>query len=110
MHRLAPGITYLKAASYLLYEGYFSTIRDAILADSIGVVEDDSGIPFKDFKPAQWDVIPYGDYTGPITLFKDKYQPDLNEFYKKTPHSQLAFGSGYKFAASVSSLLVAKKK
>ena len=33
-----------------------------------------------------------------------------HEYYKKTPHDQLAFGSGYKFAASVSSLLVAKKK
>lgn len=110
MHRLAPGITYLKAASYLLYEDYFSTIRNAILENSIGVVEDDSGIPFKDFKPAQWEVIPYGDYTGPINLFKDKDQPDLHEFYKKTPHDQLAFGSGYKFAASVSSLLVVKKK
>jgi hypothetical protein len=110
MHRLAPGVTYLKAASYLLYEDYFSTIREAILQDSVGVVEDDSGIPFKDFKSTEWEVIPYGDYTGPINLFKDKYQSDLNTFYKKTSHDQLAFGSGYKFAASVSSLLVAKKK
>jgi hypothetical protein len=110
MKRLSPGVTYLKAASYLLYEDYFSTIRDAILDDSVGVVEDDSGIPFKDFKSAQWEVIPYGDYTGPITLFKDKDQPDLHDFYKKTPHNQLNFGSGYKFSASVSSLLVAKKK
>jgi hypothetical protein len=110
MHRLAPGVTYLKAASYLLYEDYFSTIRDAILEDSVGVVEDDSGIPLKFFKEAHWEVIPYGDYTGPINLFKERYQPDLTEFYKKTPHDQLAFGSGYKFAASVSSLLVAKKK
>ena len=110
MQRLAPGVTYLKAASYLLYDDYFSTILDGILDNSVGVVEDDSGIPFKDFKPAQWDVIPYGDYTGPIALFKDKYQPDLTEFYKKTPHQQLPFGSGYKFHASVSSLLVAKKK
>ena len=110
MHRLAPGITYLKAASYLLYDDYFSTIRNAILDDSLGVVEDDSGIPFKDFPPAQWDVIPYGDYTGPINLFKDKLQPDLTDFYKKTPHDQLAFGSGYKFHPSVSSLLVVKRK
>jgi len=110
MHRLAPGITYLKAASYLLYEDYFSTIRDAILDNSVGVVEDDSGIPLKDFKPSEWDVIPYGDYTGPINLFKDKYQPDLTAFYTKTPHQQLAFGCGYKFHPSVSSLLVAKKK
>jgi len=110
MRRLAPGVTYLKAASYLLYDDYFSTIRDAILENSAGVVEDDSGIPFKDFKPAQWDVVPYGNYTGPIDLFKDKYQPDLTDFYAKTPHQPLTFGSGYKFTASKSSLLVAKKK
>jgi hypothetical protein len=107
---LAPGLTFLKAASYLLYEDYFSTIRDAILDDSVGVVEDDSGIPLHDFKSTEWQVFPYGNYTGPITLFKDKYQPDLTDFYTKTPHQPLSFGSGYKFTASASSLLVAKKK
>ena len=111
MHKLAPGITYLKAASYLCYYEDFSTIRDAILEDSLGVVEDDSGVPFKSFDAAKWTVIPYGDYTGPIVpLFKDFKQPDLTQFYQKTPHAQLPFGSGYKFHASVSSLLVVKKK
>jgi hypothetical protein len=110
MKRLSPGVTYLKAASYLLYEDYFSTIRNAILDDSVGVVEDDSGIPLKFFDQSKWQIIPYGDYTGPIGLFKEHNQPDLTAYYKKTPHDQLAFGSGYKFAASVSSLLVAKKK
>ncbi len=110
MAKLAPGITYLKAASYLCYYDDFSTIRDAILADSLGVVEDDSGIPFKYFDVAKWTVIPYGDYTGPIDLFKERKQPDLTLFYQKTPHAQLPFGSGYKFHASVSSLLVVKKK
>ncbi|MCE0496555.1 MAG: hypothetical protein LV481_01225 [Methylacidiphilales bacterium] len=110
MQKLGPGITYLKAASYLLYEDYFSTIRNGILDNSLAVVEDDSGIPLHDFKPDEWDVIPYGNYTGPITLFKDHYQPDLTDFYARTPHSPLPFGSGYKFAAAFSSLLVAKKK
>ena len=110
MQKLAPGITYLKAASYLCYEDYFSTIRNAILDDSVGVVEDDSGIPFKFFDRAKWDVIPYGDYTGPIDLFKKSVQPDLDAYYKATPHQQLPFGSGYKFHPSVSSLLVVKRK
>ncbi len=110
MQRLGPGITYLKAASYLLYEDYFSKIRNAILDNSIGVVEDDSGIPFKYFNPSQWEVIPYGNYTGPIQLFHEHFQPDLEAYYSHTSHSALPFGSGYKFVASVSSLLVAKKK
>lgn len=110
MQRLGPGVTYLKAASYLLYEDYFSTIRNGILDNSNGVVEDDSGIPLRYFKPTEWEVRAYGNYTGPIPLFKEHYQPDLAEFYAHSGHSPLSFGSGYKFVASVSSLLVAKKK
>jgi hypothetical protein len=109
MERLGPGVTYLKAASYLLYEDYFSTIRDAILENSAGVLEDDSGIPFRDFKPSAWVVLPYGNYTGPIALFKEDYQPDLAQFYTNHPHPPLPFGSGYKFNASISSLLLARK-
>ena len=110
MHRLGAGVTYLKAASYLLYDDYFSRIRDAILTDSVGVVEDDSGMPYKYFDSAHWDVTPYGNYTGPINLFKEHYQPDLTAFYAKNIPSPLPFGSGYKFVASDSSLLVARKK
>jgi hypothetical protein len=110
MHRLGPGITYLKAASYLLYDDYFSTIRDGILDNSIGVVEDDAGIPFRDFKPDRWQVTAYGNYTGPIGLFKEHYQPDLTQFYATNPHSPLSFGSGYKYIAANSSLLVARRK
>lgn len=110
MQRLAPGVTYLKAASYLLYEDYFSTIRNGILDNSIGVVEDDSGIPFRYFDPKKWNVTPCGNYTGPIPLFKEHYQPDLADFYAHTSHQPLPFGSGYKYVASGSSLLVAKKK
>lgn len=110
MQRLSPGTTYLKAASYLLYEDYFSTMRNAILNDSGAVVEDDSGIPFRDFNLKEWEVIPYGNYTGPIPLFKEHYQQDLADYYARTPHDPLPFGSGYKYVSTVSSLLVAKKK
>ena len=83
MRRLGPGVTYLKAASYLLYENYFSDIRNAILADSIGVVEDDSGIPLRDFNLDTWSVTAYGNYTGPITLFKQYFQPDLTDLLRQ---------------------------
>jgi hypothetical protein len=109
MQRTGPGTTYLKAASYLLYDDYFSTMRNAILNYSGGVLEDDSGIPLRDFKPAQWEVTPYGNYTGPIALFSQNYQPDLAQFYTNHAHAPLPFGSGYKFNASISSLLVARK-
>ena len=109
MHRLGAGVTYLKAASYLLYDDYFSRIRDAILADSVGLVEDDSGLPYR-FLDAKWQVTPYGNYTGPIKLFQEHNQPDLAAFYAKNIPSPLPFGTGYKFVANQSSILVARKK
>lgn len=110
MHRLSPGVTYLKAASYLLHEDYFTSIRDAILDNSAGVLEDDSGIPLRAFKPAEWNVNIYGNYVGPITLFKQYAQPDLTKFYAANPPVPLTFGSGYQYVAANSSLLVATKK
>jgi hypothetical protein len=110
MHRLGAGVTYLKAASYLLYDDYFSRIRDAILENSVAVVEDDSGMPYHYFDSAHWDVTPYGNYTGPINLFKEHYQPDLAAFYGKNIPSPLPFGTGYKFVANQSSILVARRK
>ena len=111
MHRLGAGVTYLKAASYLLYEDYFSRIREAILRQQRrSWWRTIPGMPFKAFNPAQWNVIPYGNYTGPINLFKEHNQPDLAAFYAKNIPSPLPFGSGYKFVASDSSLLVARKK
>ena len=110
MHRLGPGVTYLKAASYLLYEDYFSSIRGAILDNSAGVVEDDSGIPLRDFRPSQWAISLYGNYVGPINLFKNYNQPDLTQLYATNPHPALTFGSGYQYQSERSSLLVATKK
>jgi hypothetical protein len=110
MRRMGAGVTYLKAASYLLHDDYFSRIRDAILNDSVAVVQDDSGMPYRYFDPAHWDVTPYGNYTGPISLFKERYQPDLAAFYAKNIPSPLPFGTGYKFVANQSSILVARKK
>ncbi len=109
MRQLGAGVTYLKAASYLLHDDYFSRIRSAILDDSVGLVEDDSGMPYK-YLDAKWEVTPYGNYTGPIALFKERYQPDLAAFYAKNIPSPLPFGTGYKFVANQSSILVARKK
>jgi hypothetical protein len=110
MHRLGAGVTYLKAASYLLYDDYFSRIREAILNESVAVVEDDSGVPYKYFDSAHWNVTPYGNYTGPIHLFAENNQPDLAAFYAANIPSPLPFGTGYKFVANQSSILVARKK
>ncbi len=103
--------TYLKSASYLMYKNYFSEIRTLILGHSNFIVQDDSGIPFRFFKPEEWDVSLYGQYKAPISLFANWYQDDLKAAYADTGKIKpLTFGIGYNWQSGQSSLLVAKKK
>jgi hypothetical protein len=102
--------TLVKSASYLMHKEYFSFIRDLILSKSRVVVEDDSGIPLRFFKPAGWDVRLYGSYAEPIGLFKNWHQEDLKlAFASSTDVPPLDFAIGYR-NRSQSNLLVAFRR
>ncbi len=98
------GDAYAKAASFLMHQSYFSDIRNHLLENSIQVVEDDSGIPYKYFDKEKWDISLYGNYTGPIDLFAQHYQRDLRSAYRadRTP---IEFGTGYKWRKGESNLM-----
>ncbi|HEX7502244.1 MAG TPA: hypothetical protein VF451_02395 [Acidobacteriota bacterium] len=99
----------LKAASYLMHRETFSAIRSLILEESAVVVQDDSGIPLRFF--ADRDNHPYGVYSRPIPLFKNRKQKDLLKFYRanKAPNP-LPFSFGYQWRVGESNLLVAKRR
>ncbi|TVQ48123.1 MAG: hypothetical protein EA365_02380 [Gloeocapsa sp. DLM2.Bin57] len=104
-------VTYLKAASYLMHYDYFSLIRNAILAQSEYILQDDSGMPVRYVNNGEWDLQFYGTYTGPISLFSNMYQPDLREIYQNNPNIQpLDFGVGYKFGVNESNLMLGTRK
>jgi hypothetical protein len=109
---LKPQATYLKSASYLMYGAGFSMIREMILNQSKFVLQDDSGMAFRNFaKDDQWDITLFGRYAGPINLFRHHYQQDMNQAYKKGyPVKELPFGIGYQFRKGNSNLMLAKKK
>lgn len=88
--------TFLKAASYLLRGSAFSTMRDFILNNSIAVIQDDSGIPYKYFKN-DFDVTLYGMYQQPKKCFdRSCFQSDLDTIYKEgTNIRPLNFRIGY---------------
>ncbi|MGC9504051.1 hypothetical protein [Baaleninema sp.] len=91
-------VTYLKAASYLMHNDYFSEIRNTILSSSQAVLQDDSGIPLRFFNASDWNRQFYGSYLRPIDLFAQRYQPDLREVYATdTTVRPLNFGIGYKY-------------
>lgn len=104
-----PGNIYLKAASYLMHESYFSRIRGFLLRQGRSVLQDDSGIPFSFFQDGEWRVWFYGTYTGTLELFKKKYQPKLIDAFR-TSAVPLAFGTGYKWRLGQSNLLLAVKQ
>ena len=102
--------TYLKAASYLMHNESFSTIRNLILSQSSHVLQDDSGMPVRYFDPEQWDRQFYGAYVSPIELFAQRYQSDLRDIYQTDQNIKgLDFGIGYKFYND-SNLMLAKSK
>lgn len=102
---LMPRVTYLKAASYLMHNPYFSTIRDFITTESEIVLQDDSGIPLRAFPAETWDWRLYGSYQQPIALFANRLQPDLRAAYQqKDNRVALPFGIGYQHRRDTSNL------
>lgn len=108
---LGPLTTFTKSASYLLFSRYSSDLRQFILDRSQYVLQDDSGIPLKDFAPNIWNLKFFGKYVGPISLFSDRYQADLAEVYNRGQDVYpLPFGIGYQFRPGTSNLILASKK
>ena len=64
------GRSLLKAASYLMHLGSFTTARDFLLTHSSIILQDDSRIPIDNFNNPGWAVRYFGSYPGPIDLFK----------------------------------------
>lgn len=103
--------TFIKSASYLMYNEDFSTIRKLILDQSKIILQDDSGIPHSSFQKAGFDYTLYGMYNGPISLFSSKFQSSLNKSYKeeKQKVKPLVFGIGYKYKPGESNLVLYRK-
>jgi hypothetical protein len=107
---LGPANSLLKAASYLLHEGGFDTVRNFLLQNSTAILEDDSGIPVRYFTPDRWTLRFFGVYTAPIDLFKKFYQADLRQYYAASSPKPLTFGFGYRWSSRSSTLFLAVRK
>ena len=103
--------TFIKSASYLLHYKFFSSIRELILRKSRFVMEDDTGIPYRYFKPAEWEAQLYGEYINPVSDFKGVDQLDLEEAYKDPVRvKKLPFHLGYHWGTNKDSILYFKRK
>jgi hypothetical protein len=98
---------YLKAASYLMHTGGFTTIRDFLLGHTLSIVQDDSGIPLSVFQARDWRVIHFGNYTTPLEIFAKYDQPALRSIYEGGAGFPLPYGFGYRWQRGESTLLIA---
>ena len=51
---LGPTNSFLKADSYLLHQNGFNIARNYLLGVSASILQDDSGIPLRNFTPEKW--------------------------------------------------------
>ena len=102
--------TMLKSASYLLHRNSFTHVRDFLLARSVTILQDDSGVPITRFDPSRWTLRTYGRGMDPIGEFANFPQPMLKEFYRQHMQGPLDFGFGYRHRSNETGLLVAVRR
>ena len=107
--RLGVGVSFLKSSSYLMFEDGFATIRKFILEHSNMIVQDDAGIPLAYFNHEKWNLRIFGNYIGPIEIFKQHYQPALRELFDQSNPPPLEFNFGYRWNYKESHLIVAQR-
>lgn len=105
-----PGLSLLKAASYLLHGDGFGGVRNFLLEHSRVIVQDDSGIPLRAFT-RQWTVAAYGRYVPHQEEFAKYWQSDLAALYAKTPPPpELGFAFGYHWQKERGILMLATRE
>ncbi len=108
-------VTYIKSASYLLNNNFMSNMKDLILKNSDYIVQDDTGMPFKNFvqKDSEWNTKLYGQYARPVSDFKwlNKEQALEDAFKKDSANvGKLPFHLGYHWGSKKDVIIYASKK
>lgn len=106
IHGLAPYVTFLKAAMYLLGEPRFSYLRQTLLDESAAILQDDTGIPLKYFD-AKWAMRFYGAYEAPPPAYSDRAEEALKTALEHRAVAALPFGIGYHVQPAKACLTVA---
>lgn len=103
--------TFMKATSYMPHRKEFTLIRDNILGRSDLVLQEDTGIPYRYYKPEEWTVSLFGAYSTPIKIFAGYRQPDLVKAYAEEGRAKpLGFAIGYGSKRQASGMQMAIRK
>jgi hypothetical protein len=107
----APVNTFVKSASYLMHKEAFTKIKTIILKNSNHVFQDDTGMPYKNFKhKLEWSGQFYGEYIKPVSSFSSElYQSDLDSAYKASGKRDLPFSLGYHWSTKKQNYMLFSK-
>ena len=105
-----PGLSLIKAASYLMHGEGFGGVRNFLLEHSSVILQDDSGIPLRAF-PKGWALEFHGRFVPHGEKFGKYDQQELAAIYKKNPPPPaLGFAFGYWWQAERGLLMIARHK
>ncbi|MEM7584106.1 MAG: hypothetical protein AAF560_12035 [Acidobacteriota bacterium] len=111
LKRLGAFNVYLKSASYLLHMEDFTDLEALLLDHAGAVLQDDSGIPLRDFSPAVWERQFFGTYTQTLPTYREWYQDDLRAAFERVENPQpLPFAIGYHSKTGGSCLIWAQRR
>jgi hypothetical protein len=101
----------VKSASYLMHNDSFSTIRNYLVRNTSGLVQDPSGVPWRTLASSGLSLSLYGNYQGTIGIFSQQ-QPDLRAAYQSGSYSvqPVDFGFGYLYYPDRTSIIVARRR
>jgi hypothetical protein len=110
--RNKPASALVKSASYLLHDNQFSKTRDMILASADILVQDDTGLPYRYLKQANWNIKLFGKYHTPIAPMQWGLQTDLRAAFGEpevAARGPLPFPFGYHWKGAESGLILATR-
>jgi hypothetical protein len=99
-----------KAASYLLWNGNFSLIRDYLIANAVFMVSDSTGIPPRHARQAGLQQVTYGRFTGAFLRANAQHGTAFIHLWRKQPFRKLPFRYGYPDAVGNFHLLVTHRE
>jgi hypothetical protein len=98
-----------KAASYLLWTGGFTVIRDYLLRYAVYMVSDSTGIPPRHARAAGMQQLTYGRFTGPFLRASEDHAEAFAELWRTQPYRRLKFRYGYPDAEGNFHLLITQR-
>lgn len=109
LEKMASHKVFTKAASHLMQKSFFSIVRDTLLAKSPSIVQDETGLDYKDLVKG-FEVKLFGRFERAHKLWTDGVQRELATAYKAQKDiPKLGFKFGYEKDAG-SCVIVATRK